>query len=96
MAKYRLRPLAYADLEEIWNYSAETWGMRQADSYLQILFEALESLAQSPLLGRNASDIREDYLQLRVQKHVVFYRVADEEIEIVRVLHERMLFDLHL
>lgn len=51
-------------------------------------------LAVSPLVGKDAVYIRENYRKYRVGRHIIFYRlVLDEGIEIVRVLHERMDVD---
>ena len=41
MHKYRLTPSAKSDLIEIWNYTVETWGEKQAENYLQDIEEKL-------------------------------------------------------
>ena len=35
MHNYRLTPSAKSDLIEIWNYTVEIWGEKQAEKYLQ-------------------------------------------------------------
>ena len=48
-------------------------------------------LAATPLKGRDCSAIRFGYRKYHVRKHLVLYRIlAPNQIEIVRVLHERM------
>lgn len=37
MAEYRLSPAAERDLEGIWTYTAQQWGAKQADQYIDIL-----------------------------------------------------------
>ena len=47
MAKpYLLRPLAEADLKEIWLYTARLWSVEQADSYIRGFVDAFEGLAK--------------------------------------------------
>lgn len=45
MHKYRLTPSAKSDLIEIWNYTVETWGEKQAEKYLQDIEDKLNQLA---------------------------------------------------
>ena len=40
--------------------------------------------------GKVRDEIRRGYRSLPVENHVVFYRVSDKDIEIVRILHQRM------
>ena len=50
MHKYRLTPSAKSDLIEIWNYTVETWGEKQAEKYLQDIEDKLNQLAANPEL----------------------------------------------
>lgn len=86
---YRLTPRARRDLEDIWTYTVETWSAKKAEHYHGELIAAFARLATGKSRGRR-SDVRADYLKYRIGSHVVFYRMADGHIEIVRVLHERM------
>lgn len=45
MHKYRLTPSAKSDLIEIWNYTVETWGEKQAEKYLQDIEDKLNQIA---------------------------------------------------
>ena len=93
---YKLLPRARADLEDIWRYSFETWSLEQAEQYIGRLVRAFEALADGSKLGRPAGHIREGYSSLSVGSHLVFYRTTPAEIEVVRVLHQRMDFKRHL
>ena len=58
---------------------------------------AFSDLTVHPLMGRDCSDIRPGYRKYGIGKHLVFYRqIESEEIEIVRILHERMDVGQHL
>jgi len=50
LANYRLAPNATLDLERIWLYGLETWGLDAAESYQIAFFEHFEDLAQNPKL----------------------------------------------
>ena len=51
---YRLTPLAFADLEVIWDYTVETWSVAQAEVYHQSIVDALEGLAEGSRVGSRA------------------------------------------
>ena len=53
-------------------------------------------LTINPTLGRSCDAICEGYRKFRVGRHVIFYRVIDRGIDVVRVLHQRMDFESHL
>ena len=96
MSRYVLSPRAKGDIEEIWDYTAAHWDVRQAEAYIRQIQTAIELIAAEPGLGRSCEEIRADYRKHPVGSHVVFYRPARRKIEIVRVLHRRMDFDRHL
>ncbi len=86
-----LSPAARADLEEIWDYTARTWGKAQAERYILEIREACESLARGTRQGRPIDDIRPGYHKLAVRSHFLFYRLTDAgQIDIVRILHRKM------
>jgi len=96
MADFFLRPKAVSDLEAIWNYTVETWDEDQAEHYLRMLNMAFLDLSLSPSLGRSCELIREGYRKFRVGRHVIFYRIEETSIEVVRVLHQQMDYERHL
>ncbi len=96
MTGYVLLPRAQADLDEIWDYSANLWGIEQANRYARDLRSGVESVACDPLRGRSCNAIRPGYYRYSVSSHVIFYRLTSAGIEIVRVLHQRMDFRRHL
>lgn len=97
MGKFLLSPAAQADLEDIWDYTAQRWDAEQAVHYLRELQRAIERAAENPAIGRACDEIRAGYFRLATGSHVLFYRVTAEGlIDIVRVLHQRMDVDRHL
>lgn len=91
----RLRPLAEADLEEIWFYTVEHWSIEQADIYVRDLVATMEHLARGDKTGRLCI-VMEGYFQYAVGSHIVFYRVTDTALDVTRVLHQRMDVERHL
>jgi len=88
--------LADADLLEIWLYTAEEWNLSQADKYLDQLASTLKNLVDHPEMGKERDELRKGYRSLLVNHHIVFYRVIDDEIQIMRVLHESVDLASHL
>jgi len=96
MHKYRLTPSAKSDLIEIWNYTVETWGEKQAEKYLQDIEDKLNQLAANPELGRRRSEISPGYYSFPIQKHTIFYLNSGHHIDIIGILHGKMDIDKNL
>lgn len=91
MAKVTLRQEAIDDLNNIWTYTFEKWSEKQADKYYATLEFACTQIGENPELGKEYKGINNNLLGLRTGKHIIFYQVINEqEIEIIRILHERM------
>ncbi|WP_328412452.1 type II toxin-antitoxin system RelE/ParE family toxin [Nocardia sp. NBC_00403] len=89
-------PAAQADLEHIWDYTADRWDADQAEGYLRELQHTIKRIAVNPCIGRACDEIRPGYLELVAGSHTLFHRVTDGVVDVVRVLHQRMDVDLHL
>jgi toxin ParE1/3/4 len=96
VSRYLLSPAAQVDLEQIWDFTHDRWGVDQAEEYLRELQRAIERAAANPLIGRACVEIRPGYRKLAAGSHVLFYRVTAEGIDVARVLHQRMDVDRHL
>jgi toxin ParE1/3/4 len=90
--KLKVSHAAADDLEGIWLYTVQQWSVEQADSYLGLLLDGFELVRNDPKRGRDFAHVRKDYCCLNVGAHLIFYRVneADREVEVIRILHERM------
>ncbi len=96
MPKYRLTPSAKSDLIEIWDYTVETWGEKQAEKYLQDIEGKLNQLADNPELGRQRPEILPGYYSFPAQKHIIFYLKSGIHIDIIGILHGKMDIDKNL
>ena len=91
MAKVTLRQEAIDDLNEIWKYTFGKWSEKQADKYYATIRLACNEIGENPELGKEYTGIIRRLLGLKSGKHIIFYhQISDNEIEIVRILHERM------
>jgi toxin ParE1/3/4 len=86
------------DLKNIARYTEAEWGREQRDFYLRQLDESFHTLSESQNMGLDCAYVRDGYRKLRVGRHFVFYRSLNpgKDIQIVRVLHERMNVEIHL
>ena len=96
MKAIKLTPQAQADLDEIWNYTAETWNIDQAETYMLSVDSTMKLLATHPTLGRSLSDIREGYFKFPAGSHLLVFRMTNEAIEFVRILHKSSDVERHL
>ena len=97
-ANYILSKKAQDDLVDIWDYTVETWSVKQVEIYFQNLFSAFENIANHPTsAGRLYEDVKAGYRGVQCGRHIVFYRILkNKKVRIIRVLHERMDFERHL
>ena len=96
MHKYRLTHSAKSDLIEIWNYTVDNWGEKQAEKYLQDIEDKLNQLAANPELGRQRPEISPGYYSFPAQKHIIFYLKSGSYIDIIGILHGKMDIDKNL
>ena len=89
---YRISIEAKNDIEKIWLYTFENWSIEQADRYFDLIMDEIEYIAENPASGKDFSDVRKGYLRTRIKSHFIFYKENKKlkEVEIIRVLHQRM------
>ena len=95
MPTYRLSPLAEDDLYKIISTTINSWGNEQAKEYAQNIDAALIKLAQYPDFGRERNEVYNGAKSFPVEKHIVFYQVSDNGIDVARILHQRMDLSKH-
>jgi toxin ParE1/3/4 len=96
VTRYVLSPKAQADIEAIWNYSIRRWSLDQAERYVRVIQTEIEQIASDPSRGHSCDEIRAGYRKIPAGSHILFYRVTDRGVDIVRILHRRMDFERHL
>ncbi len=96
MREVHLQVRAKEDIKNIWKYSFEGHGEKQADKYYGELAVGIEAIQDNPSIGVACDYIRAGYRQHQINHHCVFYRLTNQRITIIRVLHEKMKFNEHL
>ena len=94
--KVKYRPAAISDILDICTYITEKLKNPEAAESLKLrLLDSISLLKDNPLMGEllvsrfDELDSKLDYRFLIVSKQLVFYRVEEEIIEVVRVLDSR-------
>ena len=98
MTKIRLSGKAIADLDGIWDYTAQTWSEEQAVIYYRQIYTAIQGLNSLPaFLEKDYNVIKTGLLGFKVGHHIVFYKKhKDGTTWVDRILHEKMDYQRHL
>lgn len=104
---WELSSQAVEDLHEILAWTSSMFGLSQAKIYRAVIYAALRALRKGPkAIGvRKRDDIVPGIMVLHVARegrrgrHFLLFRVAsgdDQEIEVVRILHDQMDLAHHI
>ncbi|WP_424973320.1 type II toxin-antitoxin system RelE/ParE family toxin [Dinoroseobacter sp. S76] len=96
MTEYRLSKDAEQDVIDIYLYTVENFGARQADRYVDELEERFKVIASSPKLGRRYDEVKAGVRRLAYESHSIYYTVGSHGIFVLRILHQRMDPGRHL
>ena len=86
MGKVSKRPLALADLAEIWSVIADD-SEANADRFLSRLETKLKLLASQPKMGRERPELLANMRSFPYARYVIFFIAQADGIDIVRVVH---------
>jgi plasmid stabilization system protein ParE len=92
MTAVRIQAAASHRLDEIYRYTREHWGAKQADRYIKGLFEAFDRIESRGVASRPVpAEFGVDGYCFRYERHFVYWRrLPNGDIGIVTILHERM------
>ncbi|SDL97254.1 toxin ParE1/3/4 [Modicisalibacter muralis] len=97
MANFKLSRKAKADLKAIALYTERRWGRDQRNHYILQFDQCFHLLGENPTLGQTCDEISHGYRQYPQGSHIIFYRLVERDVvEIIRILHKRMLPEGHL
>ncbi|CAN8140865.1 Toxin [uncultured Thiomicrorhabdus sp.] len=91
-----LAPVAESDLKEIYRYTVENWGNKQAQDYLVHIKQSFKTLLNNPSIGRERNELGQNVRGINCKSHIIFYRHIKTELQIIRVLHGRQDPERHL
>lgn len=84
------------DLKSIFTYSIRKWGLAQAKRYSDQLKEHVQKMAPSAAFSKPVNNSERNLMQSAIGRHLIIFEQTDEQILIVRVLHEAMDIPRHL
>ncbi len=92
MGQIRIQETASWRLDEIYRYTRDRWGNKQADCYINGLFEAFQKITTKTTQSRPVPAVFgvQGYF-FRYEQHFVYWRwLSNGDIGIVTILHKRM------
>lgn len=90
MKSVRYARRANADLEDITDYTARTWGAQQAKKYIQEIRAQIEGIAKGDVIAQPLQVARAGMFKCLVNRHLIVFEQTNDQIRIVRILHEAM------
>lgn len=88
MSEYRLSEEAEQDLREMYEFGYWEFGELQADKFYNKLFDRIELITDTPLLGKEVNDIYPELRRFEFTPYVVFYQVKAYGIYVLRLLRQ--------
>ena len=89
----QLSERAQKDFKAIQRYTLKRYGEKQVLKYSTMMKSGIENFAGNPALyGHSRPDIPERYRSHQVGEHSIIYRVDENKIFLVAILHGRMDF----
>jgi len=96
ITEYRLSPTALNDLDAIWDSTARTWSISQAETYIRGLAADLDLLVQHPGIARERVEICPPVRLSRSGSHLIIYRIEPEWLDVLRIVHVRQNWAAYL
>ena len=96
MSKYVLSPQAQKSIRKIKSDSIKRFRRARTTLYLQHIQLIMQEIADNPSKGEDRATIKAGYFSVSVNSHIIFYRVVDNVVQVIDVLHKRMDHMRHL
>jgi toxin ParE1/3/4 len=80
------------DLDDIYQYGIDTFGIRQAELYENEIWKLVENLSSNwPFFSecRHLPTKSKMYRWIILESHLIIYRITDKEIQVLRIVHSR-------
>ena len=89
-SSFRLTPRAVADLDAIADYTIETWGPAQLETYLMGFNKQGKMLERFERFSGERDDVHPGYRSYPEESHVIFYIINDERVDVIGIPHKSM------
>jgi len=86
----KVSKLFLIDLNSIFQYGVETFGLQQAELYENEIWKLVEGLSSNWLLFsecRNLPTKSKMYRWIVLESHLIIYRITIKEVQVLRILH---------
>lgn len=93
---YKLSNKAEQDFGDIYEYTFLNFGEDQADEYTEEMESCLQVISEAPFIGRDCREIKQGVRRHDHNKHAIFYKIREQDVFIIRILHQQMNPMLHL
>ncbi len=87
---YRFSEAVAREIEMILEKSVADSGIRHTEVYFNALKKCLAIINRNTHMGIVAEDINPDYRRFIHRNHIIFYRITESGIYIVRILEKQM------
>ncbi|MFZ5834865.1 MAG: type II toxin-antitoxin system RelE/ParE family toxin [Pseudomonadota bacterium] len=84
--RYHLSEAADADLERLYEWGIDRYGVKTADQYYDALIARLGQIADVPQIWQGVDHIRAGYRRSVYGAHSIYYRVETKGVLIVRII----------
>jgi toxin ParE1/3/4 len=81
---------AKEDVQEIADYTFETWGDEQEQIYLSSLYRRLNEISEDPDRWKKRDDLFDGCQTALAGRHVIFFRIEGCDVFVSRILHQSM------
>lgn len=78
------------DLDNIYQYGIDTFGIRQAELYENAIWKLVEGLSINwPIFSecRHLPTKSKMYRWIILESHIIIYRITAKEIQVLRIIH---------
>lgn len=98
MANFKILKACSFRLDEIYRYSLNQWGEQQANKYINGLFDHFQKITENQVPSYPIpAEFKVSGFYSRYEQHFIYWRyLADGQVGIVTVLHQRMHQGLNL
>ena len=96
MSLYVFSKEAENDLVEIYRYGFINYGENKADLYIEALKEKCQFIATMPNLCPDRDEFNPPVKIYHHRKHLIIYVIENDDILIIRLLHDRMDIQQHM
>jgi toxin ParE1/3/4 len=86
----RVSEVFHFDLDDIYQYGIDTFGIRQAELYENAIWKLVEGLSNNwPFFSecRHLPTKSKMYRWIILESHLIIYRITDKEIQVLRIVH---------